>query len=182
MINKYKELKIFVEPIAAQLGITLFTFVYFNACGYHFQLLGLATIVVNALAIKDMAPDGRAILWVFIAVGSIVFLTSFIGCFGAIKENICLTWTVSNHRTRRYILILFIPQYAISMLALLIISVVVLFVFRMHIEGATTAEDELNLAWDKQRNGTDAMAEYQKKVSKKQRVWILYLHKFVTFS
>ncbi|KAH8389939.1 hypothetical protein KR200_004340 [Drosophila serrata] len=107
-------------------------------------VLGLATIVINALAIKDMAPDGRPILWVFIALGSIVFLTSFLGCFGAIKESICLTWT-----------------YAITMLALLIISVVVLFVFRMHIEGAVTAEDELNLAWQKQKNGTDAMSEYQ---------------------
>jgi len=51
--------------------------------------------VINVIAIQQIDPKEQLILGIYIAVGSIVFLLSFFGCFGAIKENICITWAVS---------------------------------------------------------------------------------------
>lgn len=68
----------------------------------HLQVLGIATIVVNVIAIDQIAPKDQLILGLYIAVGSIVFLLSFFGCFGAIKESICVTWAVSFYCTIRY--------------------------------------------------------------------------------
>ncbi|XP_033152245.1 protein late bloomer [Drosophila mauritiana] len=105
-------------------------------------VLGIATIVVNVIAIDQIAPKDQLILGLYIAVGSIVFLLSFFGCFGAIKESICVTWA-----------------YATSMLVMLIVSIVMLFVFRMHFEEDSITK--LKQAFAKQTNTFDAMAEYQ---------------------
>ncbi|XP_017077588.2 protein late bloomer [Drosophila eugracilis] len=106
-------------------------------------VLGIATIVINVIAIDKIAPKDQLILGMYIAVGSIVFLLSFFGCYGAVKESICVTWS-----------------YAISMLVMLIISIVLLFVFRMHFDEASLTK--LQQAFGKQTNTYDAMAEYQK--------------------
>lgn len=64
----------------------------------NLQLIGIGVIVVSSLALDDDVIDsnGRDIYILFIVIGSVVFLISFFGCCGAIKENICLTWTVSG--------------------------------------------------------------------------------------
>ncbi|XP_039492434.1 protein late bloomer [Drosophila santomea] len=105
-------------------------------------VLGIATIVVNVIAIDQIAAKDQLILGLYIAVGSIVFLLSFYGCYGAIKESICVTWA-----------------YATSMLVMLIVSIVMLFVFRMHFEEDSITK--LKQAFAKQTNTYDAMAEYQ---------------------
>ncbi|XP_016940372.2 protein late bloomer [Drosophila suzukii] len=105
-------------------------------------VLGIATVVINVIAIQQIDPKEQLILGIYIAVGSIVFLLSFFGCFGAIKENICITWA-----------------YATSTLVMLIISIVLLFVFRMHFDEASLTK--LQKTFAKQTNTFDAMAEYQ---------------------
>ncbi|XP_052841825.1 protein late bloomer [Drosophila gunungcola] len=105
-------------------------------------VLGIATIVINVIAIEKIDPRDQLILGIYIAVGSIVFLLSFFGCFGAIKESICITWA-----------------YAISMLVMLIISIVLLFVFRMHFDEASLTK--LKQAFGQQTADYDAMAEFQ---------------------
>jgi len=105
-------------------------------------------------------------LAIYIAVGSIVFLLSFFGCFGAVKENICITWAVGNHSLYIYNQLIkqILPklQYATSMLVMLIISIVLLFVFRMHFDEASLTK--LQKTFAKQTNTFDAMAEYQTQV------------------
>ncbi|XP_017001509.2 protein late bloomer [Drosophila takahashii] len=108
-------------------------------------VLGIATIVINVIAIEKIAENERLILGLYIAVGSIVFLLSFFGCFGAVKENICITWA-----------------YATSMLVMLLISLALLFVFRMHFDEASLTK--LQQTFAKQTNSYDAMAEYQTKL------------------
>ncbi|XP_017129250.1 protein late bloomer [Drosophila elegans] len=105
-------------------------------------VLGIATIVINVIAIEKIDPRDQLILGIYIAVGSIVFLLSFFGCFGAIRESICITWA-----------------YAISMLVMLIISIVLLFVFRMHFD--ETSLTKLKQAFGQQTADYDAMAEFQ---------------------
>ncbi|EDV59733.1 protein late bloomer isoform X2 [Drosophila erecta] len=105
-------------------------------------VLGIATIVVNVIAIDQIAPKDQLILGLYIAVGSIVFVLSFFGCFGAIKQSICVTWA-----------------YATSMLVMLIVSIALLFAFRMHFEEDSFTK--LKQAFAKQTNTYDAMAEYQ---------------------
>lgn len=67
----------------------------------NLQLIGIGVIVVSSLALHndisngDIDTDSRPIFIFFIVIGSIVFLISFFGCCGAIKESICLTWLVS---------------------------------------------------------------------------------------
>ncbi|XP_068147127.1 protein late bloomer [Drosophila tropicalis] len=107
-------------------------------------LLGIAVIVVNSLALKDAADETRPILIFFIVLGSVIFLISFFGCCGAIKESVCLSWT-----------------YAISLLVLLILTCILVFVYAKRIDGEQVAKNVLNDAWNKQKNGTDAMSFYQ---------------------
>ncbi|XP_017050175.1 protein late bloomer [Drosophila ficusphila] len=106
-------------------------------------VLGIATVVINVLAIQEIASKDQLILCIYIAVGSIVFLLSFFGCFGAIKDSICVTWS-----------------YAICMLVMLIISIVLLFVFRMHFDDAYSLT-KLKQTFAQQTNNYDAMADYQ---------------------
>ncbi|XP_060653522.1 protein late bloomer [Drosophila sulfurigaster albostrigata] len=108
-------------------------------------LLGIGVIVVNSIALKDVANETRPVLIFFIVIGSIVFLISFFGCCGAIKESSCLTW-----------------MYAIIMLIILILSCVLCFVYVHHIDDEQLARSQLNNAWAQQKNGTDAMTFYQK--------------------
>ncbi|EDW01569.1 protein late bloomer [Drosophila grimshawi] len=105
-------------------------------------LLGIAVIVVSSIALKDVAKEAQPIMIFFIVIGSIVFVISFFGCCGAIKENVCLTWT-----------------YAIIMLIVLILTCVLAFAYLNRIDEKKLAQDELNLAW----NSTDTtkMAFYQ---------------------
>ncbi|KAH8348471.1 hypothetical protein KR084_007850 [Drosophila pseudotakahashii] len=108
-------------------------------------VLGIATIVVNVIAIEKISENERLILILYIALGSIVFLLSFFGCFGAVKENICITWA-----------------YATSMLVMLLISIGLLFVFRMHFDEASLTK--LQQTFAKLSNSHDAMDEYQTKL------------------
>ncbi|XP_016988326.1 protein late bloomer [Drosophila rhopaloa] len=105
-------------------------------------VLGIVTIVINVIAIESIDPKDQLILCIYIAVGSIVFLLSFYGCFGAIKESICITWS-----------------YAISMLVMLLISIALLFVFRMHFDD--DSHNKLHEAFAKQLKDQDAMSKYQ---------------------
>ncbi|KAL7736647.1 hypothetical protein ACLKA6_015282 [Drosophila palustris] len=107
-------------------------------------LLGIGVIVVNSIALKDVAEETRPILIFFIVIGSIIFVISFFGCCGAIKESSCLTW-----------------MYAIILLIILILSCVLCFVYVHHVDENQLARTELNKAWAKQKNGTDAMSIYQ---------------------
>ncbi|XP_064540332.1 protein late bloomer [Drosophila montana] len=107
-------------------------------------ILGISVIVVNSIALKDVADETRPIIILFIVTGSIVFLISFFGCCGAIKESTCLTW-----------------MYAVVLLIILILSSVLCFVYLKRIDEQTLSREQLNQAWDKQKNGTDAMAVYQ---------------------
>ncbi|KAH8373031.1 hypothetical protein KR009_010598 [Drosophila setifemur] len=147
----------------ATTSIKYLVFLFNTLCA----ILGIAIIVVNAIALKDIASEGQPILIIFIVVGSIMFLISFFGCCGAFKENICMTWTVSSLSlaiTRHILMKSFHRQYAISVLALLIISIVLLCVYRMHIDENSIARHTLNHAWENQKNGTDAMSAYQKEL------------------
>lgn len=107
-------------------------------------LLGIGVIVVNSIALKDVAVETRPVLIFFIVIGSIIFLISFFGCCGAIKESTCLTW-----------------MYAIILLIILILTCVLCFVYVHHIDEDQMARTQLNEAWAKQKNGTDAMSIYQ---------------------
>ncbi|EDW08606.1 protein late bloomer [Drosophila mojavensis] len=107
-------------------------------------ILGIGVIVVNAIALKDVAEETRPIVIVFIVIGSIVFLISFFGCCGSIKQSTCLTW-----------------MYCIIMLILLVLSCVLCFAYVNHINESQIAHEQLNTAWEKQKNGTDAMGTYQ---------------------
>lgn len=64
----------------------------------YFQILGIGTVIVNSLGLPNYSDEARLICIVMIVLGSIVFLISFFGCCGAIRENICLTWTVSEKK------------------------------------------------------------------------------------
>ncbi|ALC41253.1 Tsp42Er [Drosophila busckii] len=107
-------------------------------------LLGLGVIVVSSLALKDVIDETRPLIIFFIVIGSIVFLISFFGCCGAIKENVCLTWT-----------------YATLMLVLLILTCVLSFAYLNRIDEKAVSKNTLDKAWDKQKNGTDAMSIWQ---------------------
>ncbi|XP_034480098.1 23 kDa integral membrane protein, partial [Drosophila innubila] len=109
-----------------------------------FQLLGIGVIVVNAISLNDVAKETRPILIFFIVIGSVIFLISFFGCCGAIKESSCLTWL-----------------YAIFLLIILVLTCVLAFVYVRNTDEQQLARTELNSAWDKQKNGTDAMGIYQ---------------------
>ena len=60
---------------------------------------------------------------------------------------------------------MFLTQYAICMLLLIIGNAIILFGYLKDIDGETKARKDINEAWNLQLNGTDAMAEYQKTVS-----------------
>ncbi|XP_023162719.1 protein late bloomer [Drosophila hydei] len=107
-------------------------------------ILGITVVVVNSIALKDVAEETRPIVIFFIVIGSIVFLISFFGCCGAIKQNTCLTW-----------------MYSIIMLIILVLSAVLCFAYVRNIDESQIAHELLNTAWSKQQNGTDAMAIYQ---------------------
>ncbi|XP_023291943.2 protein late bloomer isoform X2 [Lucilia cuprina] len=107
-------------------------------------ILGIGAIVVSTKALDNYDEDGRMICIFLIVLGSIVFIISFLGCCGVIRENICLTWT-----------------YALCLLLLVIGNAIILFGFITHIDGESEARKEINKAWAKQLNGDDAMYKYQ---------------------
>ncbi|XP_065367516.1 protein late bloomer isoform X1 [Calliphora vicina] len=111
-------------------------------------ILGIGAIVVNCLALQNYGDEGRMICISLIVLGSIVFLISFFGCCGAIRENICLTWT-----------------YAVCLLVLIIGNSVIIFGYISHIDGETKARQDIDNAWALQLNGTDAMAHIQTTLS-----------------
>jgi len=55
-------------------------------------------------------------------------------------------------------------QYAIILLIILILTCVLCFVYVHHIDEDQMARTQLNEAWAKQKNGTDAMSIYQSSV------------------
>lgn len=61
-------------------------------------------------------------------------------------------------------------QYAIILLIILVLTCVLTFVYVRNTDEQKLARSDLNTAWDKQKNGTDAMGFYQTNVS------IDYLH------
>lgn len=72
----------------------------------YWQLFGIALIAVGAyvqsqlheyLNFFDTNVNGPAIL--LIVVGLVIFVISFFGCCGAIKENYCMVLTVSEMLT-----------------------------------------------------------------------------------
>ncbi|XP_075168125.1 tetraspanin 42Er isoform X2 [Haematobia irritans] len=79
-----------------------------------------------------------------ISLGSLVFLISFFGCCGAIRENVCLTWS-----------------YAIFLLILITGNAVLHFGYISNIDGETKANKDIERAWQKQLNGTDEMTPIQ---------------------
>ncbi|KAH8415946.1 hypothetical protein KR222_004738 [Zaprionus bogoriensis] len=108
-------------------------------------LLGIGVIVVSSLALDDVDSENRPSIIFFIVIGSIVFLISFFGCCGAIKEHICLTWL-----------------YAIIMLVLLILSCVLSFAYVKKIDADKMSLNILNNTWTEQKNNTHAMDHWQK--------------------
>ncbi|BFG05359.1 protein late bloomer [Drosophila madeirensis] len=111
------------------------------------SVVGLVVAVVSSLALEDINDEGKPILIMFILIGVIVFVISFFGCFGAIKENVCMTWT-----------------YAITVLAAAIISIILLCILAGHTDDQTLAKNELDDAWARQKNLTDAMSIFQTKL------------------
>lgn len=66
----------------------------------NLQIIGIGVIVVSCLALGHTAihTDVRPRIVLFIVIGSIVFLVSFIGCCAVIKKSKCLMSTVSTER------------------------------------------------------------------------------------
>ncbi|KAM7342264.1 tetraspanin 42Er isoform 2-T2 [Cochliomyia hominivorax] len=120
--------------------IKYLVFIFNTLCA----ILGIGAIVVNSLALPNYSDEGRLICIFIIVLGSIVFLISFFGCCGAIRENICLTWT-----------------YAICLLILIVANSVIIFGYISHIDGETKARNDIDKAWALQLNGTDAMSQFQ---------------------
>jgi CD63 antigen len=68
------------------------------------QITGLVLIIVGAV-IQGLYEEYSSVLddrffsetALLIAVGAIVFIVSFFGCCGAVKENHCMILTVSIH-------------------------------------------------------------------------------------
>ncbi|XP_030387472.1 protein late bloomer [Scaptodrosophila lebanonensis] len=108
-------------------------------------ILGIAVIVVSSLALRDTPDEAVPIIVFFIVIGSIVFLISFFGCCGAIKKNVCLTWT-----------------YAIILLVVIILTCVLTFVYLQRIDEQDVAQKQVNKAWELQKNGSSTeMAFFQ---------------------
>jgi CD63 antigen len=69
------------------------------------QVAGIALIVVGAIPlfkladIKDAFPENNpaTVPIIIVALGSIIFVISFFGCCGAIRENQCMVSTVMTH-------------------------------------------------------------------------------------
>ena len=59
----------------------------------YFQILGLALIIVGALAQSFVVGHFREAIFVII-IGGVIFIVAFFGCCGAIKENRCMLITV----------------------------------------------------------------------------------------
>ncbi|XP_061395771.1 protein late bloomer [Musca vetustissima] len=107
-------------------------------------LLGIGTIVVNCLALNNYTDEGRMLCIFWIVLGAIVFLVSFFGCCGAIRENICLTWS-----------------YAFFLILLITGNAILHFGYISLIDGETKARKDIDMAWQLQMNGTDAMSHIQ---------------------
>ncbi|XP_033234493.1 protein late bloomer isoform X1 [Drosophila pseudoobscura] len=111
------------------------------------SVLGLVIAVVNSLALKEMSSEGKPFLILFLLVGGIMFVVSFLGCLGAIKANVCMTWT-----------------YAITVLAAGIITITLLCILAGHTDEKTLAKNQLDAAWAQEKNHTNAMSILQSKL------------------
>uniref|UniRef100_A0A1I8NMX8 Tetraspanin n=2 Tax=Stomoxys calcitrans TaxID=35570 RepID=A0A1I8NMX8_STOCA len=107
-------------------------------------LLGIGTIVVNCLALNNYTNEGRMVCIFLISLGSLVFIISFFGCCGAIRESICLTWS-----------------YAVFLIILITGNAVLHFGYISHIDGESKARKDIDNAWNKTLNGTDEMTHIQ---------------------
>lgn len=69
----------------------------------HFQLCGIAILAIGIVyyiqidELQKLFQDQNVIAApiTFIVIGSIIFVISFFGCCGAIRESHCMTFTVS---------------------------------------------------------------------------------------
>lgn len=91
-------------------------------CFYPSQVGGIALITIGSIvfaratdlktdALHDVNPTSAAIA--LIAFGGIIFLISFFGCCGAIRESYCLMMTYAS-----ILLVIFIAQVVVAVLVL----------------------------------------------------------------
>lgn len=87
----------FVEALTCPFK-TLINMIYFLA-----QICGILLIILGSLMISNIgdfanfsdAANTDTIPILIIVLGCVIFVISFFGCCGAIRENVCCTMTVS---------------------------------------------------------------------------------------
>ncbi|KAH8279149.1 hypothetical protein KR026_002632 [Drosophila bipectinata] len=108
--------------------------------------MAVAVIVINVTDLPETSKEEKPFSYGFLVLGAATILVCLVGFVGALKGHICTTWV-----------------YAISQLVLLIAMIALMTVSKMHHEKKTPPEEILKVAFEQQKNGKDAMVEYQEK-------------------
>nr|XP_014088542.1 protein late bloomer-like [Bactrocera oleae] len=100
-------------------------------------LLGVVIVVLSTLAMKELGVASKPICVSLIVFGSIILCISFVGCCGALTENLCCTWT-----------------YAICLLVLLV-CIVIDIIYIIRADSSEHARHDVKLAWQHMIEGSD---------------------------
>ncbi|KAF0041017.1 hypothetical protein F2P81_006915 [Scophthalmus maximus] len=95
-------LSVSLEPGAADAQIRPCDQAECDCCFVMDRLVVQTTVTLDTLRVADTAQTAGICVYILIAVGAVMMLVGFLGCYGAIQESQCLLGTISKELINFY--------------------------------------------------------------------------------